>query len=141
MLIQISDAFARLGWGKRVLTYEDFENACEREGVCVIDTPPMPVPGYYSIESGQHFIALERRLRGWQRALVAWHEFAHFVHHVPGCYGLSDKSEMHARAISHIAILPVSLIKSVPVSELIEIYGYPSEAVTERLQIYRAFKR
>jgi Zn-dependent peptidase ImmA (M78 family) len=134
----VSTALHRLGWNRRILTYELFEEVCEREGVLIYDIPSMPSPGFYTIEQGWHVIALDRRVTGLRRALVAWHEFGHYRMHCPGHFGRHTKTEMHADIIAHVAVLPAHLLH-LPDGELIELHGYPSEVVAERVRIFRAF--
>ncbi len=134
----ISTALQRLGWNRRVLTYEDFEQFCEREGVLLYDLPPSRWRGFYTVHRDTHVIALDRRLHGWQRALVAWHEIAHYLHDHPGWFGHHAKTELQADIIAHVAILPAHLLH-LPDGELNEIHGYPLAVIAERCRIFRAF--
>lgn len=128
----------RLGWNRRVLTFADFEDICERQGVLLLDASYRRRPGFYTEHNGWPVIALDQRLHGAKRTLVAWHEFGHYLLHTPGYFGLHSKTELQADVVAHVALIPVPLLH-LPDGEICETYGYSWRIVRERVRIFRAF--
>lgn len=124
-------------WNKRILTLDDFYTACEDEGVFVFDTD-MYWRGLFLYVDGAPVIALNERLRGHQRTLVAWHEFGHYAHHYPGSFGRERKTEKEADVIAHVALIPAFLLH-LPDGELHDMFGYSLELIEKRVEIFRKY--
>ncbi len=76
------------GWNKRKMTFQDFEEVCQREGITVERMRfKSDVRGYCTKSGGSPLIALDKRLRGIKRIQVAFHELCHYFLHVddPAC--------------------------------------------------------
>ena len=125
----------QLGWNRQVLSLDDFYNACERERVVVFDAP-MRELGAFFYRRRRPCIALNERLRGHTRTRVAWHEFAHFLWHVPGDYGHPDKTEYEADIIATCALIPAFLL-NLPDGEIAEMFGYSRELIRLRVEIFK----
>lgn len=125
------------GWNERILTLDDFYRYCEQQDVIVFDAP-MRRKGLYFKLLGWHFIVLSSRLRGIERALVAWHEVGHYCFHFPGAFSLHRKTETEANMIAHVALIPVFLL-NFPDGELWEMFGYDPAMVKERSRIFDCF--
>jgi hypothetical protein len=139
----IPPALARLGWNRRVLTLDEFYEACAHERIRVIDDAVLPRrrPGSFFYRRCHPFIALDYRLRGPMRNLVAWHEFGHALLHCTGFYGHSAKSEFEARIISYVALIPLFLLDSYSNGEIAEMFRYKREWVDERDRIWKAYRK
>lgn len=134
---QIPLRLRALGWNRRVLTLDDFHRVCRRERILVTDAPLAQRGRYFEVR-GVPIIALNERLRGHEKTLVAFHELAHWYFHVPGFYGVRGKTELEADVIAHCALIPVFLL-NLPDGEIAEMFGYPDEMITERVKIFRTF--
>ena len=85
----------QLGWNRRVLSYDDFLQACEVAEVTVLELAFRRLPGIYTNYCGWPIIGLRKGLREPRRSLVAWHEMGHHLLHAPGiqCYGRHAKTD------------------------------------------------
>jgi len=137
MKSRIPSQLHALGWNRRVLTLDDFYTACEAEHITVFDVA-MHWQGLFLYFEGKPIIALNVRLRGNQRTLVAWHEFGHYCYHYPGSFGRQRKTEREADIIAHVALIPAFLL-NLPDGELQEMFGYSSELISARIAIFRQY--
>ena len=138
---QVTSLLMKRGWNRRVLTNDDFDEWCERDGVMVMEEE-IEYPGFYLIRNTQPVIVLNKKLRGIERQIVAWHEYGHHVLHVPNgrffCLDNIDKAEYQAHLIAAIALIPrPDLFR--PLSELQE-EGYPLDFLRFRSRVFDQFK-
>ena len=137
---RIPSRLRKFGWNQRVLNLDDFYLFCEEEGVIVFDFPMRRQKGLYFKILFWHFIVLSSRLKGHERALVAWHEIGHYIWHVPGCYGRHSKTEREADWIAHVALIPNFLLNYSD-GELWEMFAYDPALVRERVQLFQCFHK
>lgn len=137
---QIHPRLARIGWNRRVLTYADFERACERDGITVITKRLIDDLGRYQIVKGRELITLDVGLRGPLRTFVAFHEYGHALYHVPGKHRLLAKTELEADIIGIVALLPRSLLLRMSPGEISEALGYSLAFVAERYKIWESMR-
>jgi Zn-dependent peptidase ImmA (M78 family) len=105
--------FAEFGWGRRVLTEEDFYRLCRREKIKVAEVP-LRVLGFYMLCKGKAFIVVDSRLQGVRRLYVSFHELAHYFLHVPAHATAAHffrlrpdtKQEHEAEVFASVALLP-----------------------------------
>lgn len=133
----IPQRLCKLGWNRRVLTYADFEQACEDDQITVITKHLPDDLGQYRIEQSREVITLDRALHDPLRVFVAFHEFGHALYHVPGHYGLHAKTELEADVIAVVALLPRPLLYKLSPGEISEALGYPLSLIDERYSILR----
>ena len=125
-----------MGWNRRILTLDDFYAQAEKENIIVREAD-IGTPGAY-IRLCNHIIFLSSNLTTWKKALVAWHEYAHFKLHPPGRYhylGERSKAEEEAQIFATCALVPEPFCQSgmdVVESE----YGYPEILLKYRYWIY-----
>ena len=139
---------SRLGvdWNKRPLTEHDFHRLCRKFKV-VVDEVPLRVSGFYYSVHGRHFIAIDCKLPPHKKLFVMFHEFAHFLFHVPesgttaNFHGIGGKTrkESEADAFALCALMPLAWLESERFAELAEDAGYDLEIVRERMAIYDRF--
>lgn len=134
---QIPDRLLELGWNQRILTLDDFHNTCEEEGI-LVHSSRLDWPGLYLHYRNRPVILLDESLRGHLRTLVAWHEYGHYLWHVPGCYGLARRSEKEADLIAHVALIPAFLLH-LPDGEIAEMFGYGPALLRTRVEIFRRY--
>ena len=137
---QVASLLMKRGWNRRVLTNDDFEEWCERDGVMVLEEE-MEYPGFYLIRNTQPVIVLNKKLTGIERQIVSWHEYGHHVLHVPTgrffSLGNFDKSEYQAHLVASVALLPKPYLYR-PITELQE-EGYPFELLRFRGRVFDQF--
>ncbi len=136
-------------WNKRPLNTQDFYRICRRERVRVHELP-LRVAGFYMVIKGKPHIYLNNRLRGLAWLQAAFHELGHHLLHapVPGSstaayfYQLTPntKEEKQAEAFAAVALIPELLLRKNSTWELQEEYGYPSELLWLRREIYERYK-
>jgi Zn-dependent peptidase ImmA (M78 family) len=136
MAFSIPARLRALGWNQRVLRYEDFEQACEDDGITLI-VKPSSERGEYKIERGQDVITLDSRMHDPLRTFVAFHEYGHALFHVPGHFGIQDKTEDEADIIGYVALLPRRLLENCPPGDLSEMLDYPLSLIWKRWEILR----
>ena len=139
------DKLAKLniGWNLRPLGEQDFYDLCRRFRITVVEMP-LATNGFYYCVKGKHFIAVSCRLPAVKKLLVMFHEFAHFLMHSPDTnttasfHGLGKKTrkEQEADTFALCALIPKLLIETREISDLVD-EGFPSELLTERVQIYK----
>lgn len=130
-----------LGWNNRVLTYDDFLEACQHECILRIDRP-LPVGGFFFIQQGYPVIGLAANLQGVERNLVAWHEFGHFALHNPPVMHRRRPChlvELEADSVAYGALIPRHLLHSYSAEEIAAGLGYPLKLVKTRFRIFRHF--
>lgn len=142
------DKFSQLKcrWNERTLTEVDFHSLCRRHKVTVQEMP-LRVSGFYYCLLGQHYIAINSRLRQPKKLFVMFHEFAHFLIHAPDTgatanfHGIGKKTrkEMEADAFAVCALIPRPMVERLTVQELIEVEGLPEDLVKQRVELLRSF--
>jgi len=129
-------------WNVRVLTQDDFDYYCDRAGITVSETQ-LEQPGLYICSHGRPEIFLNDKLRGAERLFVGFHELAHHWLHTPGVrmfIGGSKEIEVEADAVAVCALIPQTLLTHYWPSEIAEIYGYPSELVGLRCDLFNLWR-
>jgi Zn-dependent peptidase ImmA (M78 family) len=139
------DKIARLRcpWNRKPLGEDDFYRLCKQHKVGVTEMP-LRVSGFYYCVLGGHYIAIDSRLTGHQRLMVMFHEFAHYLMHVPDrnataeFHGIGKKTRKEAEAdmFALCALIPRTWIEDRTVQEIIEEEGLPARLVRERLALY-----
>ena len=100
-------------FNREPLTGSDLLELCTLNGIELVLSPE-PRRGYYYYADDAHTIVLSTRLNAFQRRLIGWHEFAHFLenYHEPReikAYSNlcpSDASERLADVFALIAVDP-----------------------------------
>lgn len=131
------------GWNQHQLSEEDFYRLCKKHKVKVSELP-IRRRGYYTRSGKKDHIVIKKGMTEFQTLFVMFHEFGHFLMHGPGIgqeakfsgYSSNAKEEYEADAFALCALLPLTLLSSVPVEELYTEYRYPTRFLTERLKIY-----
>jgi Zn-dependent peptidase ImmA (M78 family) len=135
----------RFGWNKRPLDEVDFERLCRRFRITVQEMP-LRTNGFYYCVKGRHFIAIDSRLPRIKKLLVMFHEFAHFMMHVPDegvtanfhGIGRRTKKEAEADAFAICALIPRTLLEARTLDELIE-EGFTREILEERINVFESY--
>ena len=134
-------------WNKRVLTDSDFARFCEDEGLRVVEVDNLETdtgePGLYIEHRGYPFIALDTALRGTRRSWVQWHEIGHYILHTPGTqffFGCSSRIHNQANIVAACALMPRKLIRHSSAFSICEEFGYPTDLIELRFEIYRTRK-
>jgi Zn-dependent peptidase ImmA (M78 family) len=135
----------RFGWNKRPLDEADFERLCRRFRITVVEMP-LRTNGFYYCVKGRHFIAIDSKLSRIKKLLVMFHEFAHFMMHVPDDgvtanfhgIGRRTRKEAEADAFALCALIPRSLLESRSLDELID-EGYTIDLLEERRRVFEDY--
>lgn len=131
----------QLGWNRRVLTFADFEAACEHCEILLILKRFEPLGEYYIDYYGQDVIVLDNGMVEPMRSMIAWHEFGHALMHVPGHYhGFNGKAESQADFIGLVALIPDTLLRRYSDGEISEQYGYKLPLIQYRRDVARYMK-
>jgi len=136
----------RIDWNKRPLTETDFHKLCRRFKVTVQELP-LTVGGFYYSMMGRHFIAIDCRLSPQKKLFVMFHEFGHYLLHVPDGsatanyhgIGRRTRNEIEADVFALCALIPRSWIESDRLSELAEDAGFEIGQVRERIEVFDRF--
>lgn len=136
------------GWNKRSLTQEDFYDLCRRLKIKVEELPLLTVDGAYSCDKKKHFIAVNSRLPLMRQTFVMFHEFGHYLMHLPSTGPIDrqcsaptkrrSREEREADAFAYCAVLPLSLMSSRPDEEIADLFG--NTFFMERLAVYERYK-
>ena len=135
-----------VGWNERPLTEEDFYRLCSRRRITIVEMP-LETNGFYYCVKGRHYIAISASIDRFRKLVVMFHEFAHFLMHVPDSsttasfHGVGQKTrkEREADAFALCAVIPKTWIESRTVDELIDA-GIPEDVLRERLTVYERWK-
>ena len=136
----------KIDWNKRVLTEDDFHLLCRRFKITVQEMP-LSVSGFYYCMKRRHFIAIDSKLPAPKRLFVMFHEFAHFLMHVPDTgvtanfHGIGKKTrkEMEADAFALCALIPRTWIETRSDQEILEDEGVSLEMLRTRAEIFAKF--
>lgn len=127
-----------IGWNRRVLTYADFEHACEEEDITLIIRYLPHDWGTYERIGDDDVITLTTDMTDPFRTFVAFHELGHALLHVPGHFGMIAKSEAQADVVGLCALLPRPLIQGCSLYDIAERYEkYSLDWIRERFEIAR----
>jgi Zn-dependent peptidase ImmA (M78 family) len=132
----------RFGWNRRQLNEVDFEKLCRRFRITVQEMP-LRTNGFYYCVKGKHFIAIDSRLPRMKKLLVMFHEFAHFMMHVPDTgvtanfHGIGQKTrkEAEADAFALCALIPRTWLEGRSIAELID-EGFDTDLLDERRRVF-----
>jgi Zn-dependent peptidase ImmA (M78 family) len=135
------------GYNERPLTYADFEDLCQRDGIITFEHK-MPARGWYFMMDEQPFIVINRSIFPGHKTFVGFHEYFHHKYH-PGGYhyynaiGVNNKIERQASAIAAVAIIPtkhleIDIKRGEDISDKYEI---PKYLVDFRLKIYDSYRQ
>ena len=136
----------KIGWNKRSLTEDDFYRLCRRFKITVQEMP-LSVSGFYYCMKRRHFIAIDSKLTAQKKLFVMFHEFAHFLMHVPDTgvtanfHGIGKKTrkEIEADAFALCALIPQTWIETRSEQEMIEDEGVSLEMLRMRNEIFAKF--
>jgi Zn-dependent peptidase ImmA (M78 family) len=136
----------RIDWNERPLTEADFQKLCRRFNVTVQELP-LKVGGFYYSMMGRHFIAIDGRLSPQKKLFVMFHEFGHFLLHVPegpataNYHGIGHRTrkEIEADMFALCALIPRCWVESEDLAELAADAGLELSQVRERIEIFDRF--
>lgn len=139
------DKISRLNcpWNRKPLNEDDFYKLCRQHKVVVVEMP-LRVSGFYYSMMGGHYIAIDSKLGPHEKLFVMFHEFAHYLMHVPetnataSFHGVGKKTRKEAEAdmFALCALIPKTWIENRGVQEIIEVEGIPAELVRYRLALH-----
>jgi Zn-dependent peptidase ImmA (M78 family) len=130
------------GWNKRPLDEEDFYRLCKRFRISLVEMP-LRTNGFYYCVKGKHFIAIDSRLPRIKKLIVMFHEFAHFLMHVPDTgvtanfhgIGQRTRKEAEADAFALCALMPKTYLENRTTEELID-EGFSTEFLSGRQKVF-----
>lgn len=133
-----------VGWNERELSESDLDDLCRRYDVGLAELP-LRTDGFYYRVMGRDMIVVNSLLRPRRRLFVAFHELAHCLFHVPASgpsaaffhVGRRDRREAEADAFALIALMPLQLVLSSSIDELVAD-GHPRDEVASRHALYRS---
>ena len=136
----------RIDWNKRPLTEADFHKLCRRFKV-VVHELPLKVGGFYYSIMCRHFIAVDGRLSPQKKLFVMFHEFGHFLLHVPegpataNYHGIGRRTrkEIEADMFALCALIPRCWLESEELAELAGDAGMDLLQVRARIEIFDRF--
>jgi Zn-dependent peptidase ImmA (M78 family) len=136
----------KINWNKRALTEGDFHRLCKKFKITVQEMP-LSVSGFYYCMKRRHFIAVDSKLPPQMKLFVMFHEFAHFLMHVPDTgvtanfhgVGKKTRKENEADAFALCALVPKAWIENRTTQELLDDEGLALELLKQRTQIYQKF--
>lgn len=127
-------------WNSRLLTETDFDLTCDLAGIRVFETTMRP-RGLYLVYEGTPIIFVNRRLRGWRRLHVRWHEFGHHLMHSPAIRTLLDfepKAEFQANVFAACALIPFPTLANIGIDGVAG--DYPAELLAFRWAVWERLK-
>jgi Zn-dependent peptidase ImmA (M78 family) len=135
-----------IDWNVRPLAESDFHKLCRRFKVTVQELP-LKVGGFYYSVMGRHFIAVDGRLSPQKKLFVMFHEFGHFLLHVPDGsatanyhgIGRRTRNEIEADVFALCALIPRDWVESEDLAELAADAGLELSQVRERVEIFDRF--
>lgn len=132
----------KIGWNERPLGERDIHGLCRRFKIEITEMPLKP-NGFYYRMLGRDFIAVDSKLSPQKKLLVLFHEFAHFLLHVPDSgvtanfhgVGRRTRKECEADIFALCALIPRSWLEKRSFDEIVD-EGLSTEAVRERFEIF-----
>ncbi len=136
----------KLPWNERPLTEDDFFRLCRRHKI-VVQEMPLRTNGFYYSLMGRHYIVVDSRLDRIERTLVMFHEFAHYLMHVPDTgatanfhgVGKKTRKECEADAFALCALMPRKWLETRLPDEIIGDEGIPADYVAQRFALYARY--
>lgn len=133
-----------VGWNERPLTEADFFSLCRRFKITV-EEMPLRVSGFYYFVMGRHFIAIDSKLPREKKLFVMFHEFAHFLLHVPQGNATADyhgvgrktRKEKQADAFALCALIPKKHLASAEHNDLATEFA--ADLIRERLELFERY--
>lgn len=125
-------------WNVKVLTQDDFDYYCDRDGIIVREVS-LEQPGLYICRGGRPQIFLNEELRGANRLFVEFHELAHHWLHPTGVrmfFGWGKQIEIEADIVAACALIPKTVLTHYWPSEIADLYGYSHDLVTLRCEVF-----
>ncbi len=133
--MNVHSVLTNLGWNIRTLTFRDFLTACHQQGV-EVEFRACKTLGVFLVRQNIPFILLDENLRGWLKAFVAWHEFAHYLFEGTGELGFTEiddgSAERRANLVALCAIMPRAKLTG----EAVSFDNMPSDLLRRRLQVF-----
>ena len=137
----------RCGWNKKSLTEETFYKLCKRRRITVVEMP-LTTGGFYYCVKRRHYIAIDSRLKRFDKLFVMFHEFAHYLMHAPDTgvtanfhgVGARTRKEREADAFALCALIPTPWIERRSADELHEEDGFPVRILRQRKEIYEMYR-
>jgi Zn-dependent peptidase ImmA (M78 family) len=135
-----------IGWGDRVLTFEDFERVAGDKGIWVYKVKMVHDEGlHYYHRDVQPVIVLNKDLEPGDLVWKAFHELGHCLMHPTGLYyfaqGTTEKADYEANFVSSVSLIPTPLFESKTFEEIQEEYGYPNELKWLRKEYYERYRK
>ncbi|MEQ1606733.1 MAG: ImmA/IrrE family metallo-endopeptidase [Pyrinomonadaceae bacterium] len=131
-----------LGWNERSLSEVDLYRLCRRFKI-VVQEMPLAVGGFYYRVMDRDFIAVDSKLPPIKKLAVLYHELGHFLFHMPAWgatanfhgVGRRTRQEIEADTFALCALIPREWIATRSVEDLIDLDGFPSDMIADRLKI------
>lgn len=134
----------QMGWNKRPLTIEDFDQYCYEEGIWVYKVPLKHDEGMFFRFRERPVIVLNKRLAPGMLVWAAFHELGHYCLHPPELQyfaaGTTDKANYEANFLAAIALIPKRYVEMYTKADIQEEYGYPNELFALRKELYERYK-
>lgn len=145
-MISVPHELIEIGWGKKVLTYEDFERIAAAKHIWIYKVKMRHDDGLHYVHRGvQPVIVLNKDLAPGDLVWKAFHELSHALLHPTGLYyfteGTTEKADYEANFIAAIALIPTPIFETKTFEEIQEEYGYPNELKWPRKEYYERYRK
>lgn len=135
----------KIPWNEKPLTENDFYRLCKRHKVKALEYPLASTEGFYYFAYGKDYIVVDPRLEPGEKLFVMFHEFAHFLMHIPEYgatasfhrVGKQTREESEADAFALCALMPKQMIQTRSARQLVDEDGFDERRVRERLELFR----
>ena len=135
-----------IGWNERPLTEADFYRLCRRHKITVQELS-LRVSGFYYSMLGGHYIAIDSKLPARKKLFVMFHEFAHFLMHVPdqnatASYhgvGRQTRKEFEADLFALVALVPRVWLETRTADEIIGDEGVTAAELALRFSLLETY--
>jgi Zn-dependent peptidase ImmA (M78 family) len=131
-------------WNERVFTADDLDSLSQKMKVPFVVDATASAKGEYLIIDDEPMILLKPNLKANEKLWVSYHELGHHLLHYPVPHkfskGLQRRMDREANFFAAIALMPTKLIAEKTFGEIVEEYGYSSELIAIRKEIYEAYK-
>jgi Zn-dependent peptidase ImmA (M78 family) len=130
---------------RRIFTLEIVEQICRSEKIDLIRDPSLLWPGVYLVRRKKPRIFYDAALRGVDLLKTILHELGHHFQHAPQmCFydpSSLTKAEYQAETFTAFALMPLALIKTKTVLELIEEFDYPHDLIAHRKDLFELYRQ